>query len=130
MPLHFVIDETIGLVTTTAVGDVAAVDLLEHATKLAAVPNRPTRELVDFTDRSGGSPPLDSVRTMAEFLKEHDASEPGTKLALAASDDEVFGTLRVFEAHREEAALELKVFRTRDEALRWLGIDPAAPAPS
>ncbi|MDG2307818.1 MAG: hypothetical protein P8R42_24840 [Candidatus Binatia bacterium] len=55
MPLHFVIDETISLVSTTAVGDVAEADLLAHAMKLAAVPDRPRREFVDFTDRTGAT---------------------------------------------------------------------------
>lgn len=125
VPLRFVIDESMDLVLTTAEGEVSDADLLDHAPRLAAIPERPLRELVDFTSHSGGTVTLASVRNMAEFLRDNDSNLSGGKLALVGADDEVFGILRVFEAHRSHEALAIRVFRARDEGLRWLGIEPS-----
>ncbi len=127
--MQFSIDERLGLTVTTVVGNLTPEDLLAHATRLAATPDRPPRELVDFTDYAAWPFSLDAVRTMGEFLRDNDSNEDGGQLALVGSDDEVFGAFRVFEAHRDHSALTIKVFRDRDEALRWLGIDPADFSP-
>lgn len=125
MPLRFVIEPDLDLVVTTAEGEVSDKDLLDHAARLAEIPGRPLREIVDFSDRVGTDVSLESVRNVAEFLREHDENKAGGRLALVGADDELFGLLRVFEAHRSHHSLQLRVFRTRGDALEWLGIDPS-----
>ncbi len=120
MPLRFRIDEAAGLVITTAEGEVTGEDLLAHARALASTPGRPPRELVDLSDRTEVPISTEVVRGLAEYLSAADENVPGSRVALVAKSDAIFGMMRVFQAHREHANVELRVFRDRDEALRWL----------
>lgn len=124
MPLRFEIDESRNLAITYAEGVVTDDDLRAHAEKITTVENRPSRELVDFSGRTGTTVSLDAVRAMAAFLREGDANKKGGELALVGDDDEIFGSLRVFEAHRDHGSLTIRVFRRRSEALEWLGVAP------
>lgn len=128
MPLRFRIDDEAGLVITTAEGRVSAEDLLAHARELALTPNRPHRELVDFSDRVEITVPTEAVRQMAAFLANEDVNIPDSRLALVAKTDAVFGMMRVFQAHREHSNVAIRVFRDRDEALRWLTEEAAEPS--
>ncbi|MDJ0869099.1 MAG: hypothetical protein QNK03_23525 [Myxococcota bacterium] len=120
MPLRFRIDLDADLVLTTAEGIVSGEDLTDHARKLADTPNRPLRELVDFSDRDEVTVPTETVRQMASLLSERDQNTPGSRVALVAKTDAIFGMMRLFEAHREHPHVTLRVFRDREEALRWL----------
>ena len=125
MPLRFEVLDDPGVVLTTAHGDVTPSDLDAHARALAASPDRPALELVDFTgigtvvlDDVG----MDSIRRMAEALRRADADRPGSRLAMVADDEAVFGILRLYAAHREDESIDIAVFRVRDDAIRWLGL--------
>ena len=41
----------------------------------------------------------------------------------------VVGMLRLYQAHREQDGVEIRVFRDRGEALAWLGVEDAEAAP-
>ncbi len=120
MPLRFRIDTDANLVITTAEGEVTAEDLAEHARALAAHPDRPLFELVDFSDRVDVTISPDVVRSAAFFLAEHDANAPGARLAFVAKSDVIYGMTRLFQANRSHPNVAIEVFRDRDEALRWL----------
>lgn len=121
MPLTFVIDEKDQIVVTTAVGEeVTAADLLEHAHALVAVANRPRRELVDFQEPRELQVTLAAVREIAAYLHDADANPSGSRLVLVGATDVIFGTLRVFAAHREHPNVAIQVFRESVEARRWL----------
>lgn len=45
------------------------------------------------------------------------------KSAVVASGDLAFGLMRIFSAYGSEAAVEIEVFRTLEEARRWLLAD-------
>lgn len=47
-----------------------------------------------------------------------------SRRAIVAPDDLGFGMARMFELSRGELAGEIRVFRTRREALVWLGLPP------
>lgn len=123
MPFRFHIDQEADLVLTIAEGDVTAEDLIAHARALARTPDRPLHELVDFSDRVDVTIPTEVVRNMAEFLSQEDGNPPGSRLAMVAKTDAIFGMLRLFEAHREHSNVALRVFRNRDEAFDWLMSD-------
>ena len=120
MPLRFWIDHEKDLVVTTAEGEVTAADLMDHARALAATPDRPTRELVDLSERAEIPVPTDAVRQMARFLADADANTPGSRVALVAKTDALYGMLRLYQAHREHPSVAMQVFRDRAAALRWL----------
>ncbi len=129
MPLVFVIDRERDVVWTRARGEVCEDDLVGHAAALAAEPTRPQRELVDFSDRSELTVSTSSVRATGEFLRAHDVSLPGSKVAMVAGSEAVFGMLRLYQAHREADGVAIRVFRDRGEALAWLGVADAEAAP-
>ena len=109
---------------TTAVAPFEPEDLIAHAKRLVTTPDRPQRELVDFRGHDDPVFDMESVRAVADFLRTADAEAPGGMLALVANVDSVYGTLRLFAAHRDHESLRINVFRELDEALRWLGVDP------
>ena len=120
MPLRFLIDSDAELVLTTAEGEVTTEDLMAHARELASTPNRPLQELVDLSDRAEITIDTDAVRQVAEYLNEADDNTPGSRLAMVAKTDAIFGLLRIFEAHREHSNLTIRIFRDRSEAFDWL----------
>lgn len=125
MPLRCRIDEEADLVVTTAEGPVTAEDLLAHARTLVRTPNRPTRELVDFSDRVEITVPTDAVRRTARLLADEDANAAGSRVAMVAKTNAVFGLMRLFEVYREHSSVAVRVFRDREEARRWLDAEQA-----
>jgi hypothetical protein len=82
-------------------------------------------ELVDMSrvERLG---PFSSerARELARMSAAMDPPDTATKMAIVAPDDLLFGLGRMYEAFREAAPSSRKqvaVFRTRPEAMAWLG---------
>ncbi len=98
--------------------------LLAHSRALAGDPRfQPSfaqlsdlREVTDITVTAPG------VREAAEASP----FGAGSRRALVASSDFIFGMARMYELFRENATGEVMVFRDVHEALRWLG--PRAPS--
>jgi hypothetical protein len=71
-------------------------------------------------------PSADRVRDLAVLAASMDAPETSSRLAIVATTDFAYGLGRMFEMHREsdtKSRKEVNVFRSRAEALRWLGIE-------
>ena len=66
---------------------------------------------------------LSSKEVRAMSAREPFFSTPSRR-AVVAPDDLGFGMARMFELSRGELAGEIRVFRTRREALVWLGLPP------
>jgi hypothetical protein len=49
------------------------------------------------------------------------------KFAIIAARDLLFGMARMYEILRSDSPVEVRVFRDRPEALRWLGIEEDDP---
>ena len=59
-----------------------------------------------------------------------DARAPATRFAIVAPRDFEFALGRMFAAHREmdsRSTKRVSVFRSREEALAWLGLDAEPP---
>jgi hypothetical protein len=77
-------------------------------------------------------PSIDRIRELAELAARSDADNPGSKLAIIAPRDFAFGLGRMYETYRDLQAGSTKpvgVFRTRREALDYLGVE-GDPTPS
>ncbi len=48
----------------------------------------------------------------------------GTRRAVVASGDHIFGLIRMFHAYDESYQRDFNVFRRVEDAIAWLGIDP------
>jgi len=67
----------------------------------------------------------DSLKDLDPFISiaKNSFMHAGSRMAIVASEDIVFGTSRVFQAHLDES---VSVFRDLDEAREWL-LQPSEP---
>ncbi len=83
-------------------------------------------EIVDMTDITQIMlPSIERVRDLAELGARMSIGKPSSRLAIVAPGDLSFGLGRMFDSCRQSVAPGLKqvgVFRTKAEALAWLGI--------
>jgi hypothetical protein len=75
------------------------------------------RRLWDF-DAHGVDVGPDDVRQLAKYAKLKFVKP--SRMAIVAPQDLVFGLSRLFEAHREDALVQTRVFRSEQEARVWL----------
>ena len=126
MALEIKVNREADLVLVTGSPPLQPQDLTDHVEELLQIPNRPSRELVDLRGHIDPLVDMESVRKVAESLRHADSSDrlPRGQLALVADTHALYGTLRLFAAHREHESIEINVFRDIEDALRWLDIDP------
>ena len=87
-----------------------------------------TLTLWDFTDADFSNITGTTPQQVAALSQQFEGRrEPGAKTALVFTRDVGYGLGRMFEMFRELQASKTgyRTFRSRDEALRWLGIEPA-----
>jgi hypothetical protein len=88
-------------------------------------------ELVDMTDIGHiALPSGDRVQELARLSAGMDTRSRASRLAVIAPSDTAFGIGRMYQTYREldpRSTKEIGVFRTREEALSFLGIDEAGP---
>ena len=128
MPISYRIDPARSLVLTTVTGVVTDNDVLAHKRALASDPEyHPSmKELSDVRGVTDLEVTAEGIAVMAGFDREHDDTERGHRIALVASADVVYGMARMYQMNTVEADERVGVFRTLDEATRWLGIDEDA----
>jgi hypothetical protein len=62
----------------------------------------------------------EAVRQMNQMVQESEAAFAGSRWAIVAGEDVVFGMARMYELLRGGAAYEIRVFRSEEEARRWV----------
>ena len=120
MPVSYRIDTARGMVFSVATGDVTDEELLDHQTRLTTDGDfdRGLWQLYDLRYASFDKITAGGMRKLAQgnpFGK-------GARRAAVAGHDIVFGMARMFEMMRGESEDEVRVFRTFDEAVDWLGL--------
>lgn len=70
----------------------------------------------------GGKPSYNELKDIVRFTKQHEALRRSGKTALVVSTDLAFGLGRMYDALAEIENLShsVKVFRSMDEAIKWL----------
>ena len=82
-------------------------------------PGSDQRQIIDARD-------VEEVRVTAEGLRSISIATPygpGSRRALVATSDVMFGMARMFEMLREEDGDVFRVFRSMKEAMDWLDLD-------
>jgi hypothetical protein len=77
-------------------------------------------QLVDLTGAESIQVEERDIRQLAEMDKEAAAVNPEIKIVVVAPGDLEYGMARMWLAHVDEGELESRVFRTREEADRWI----------
>lgn len=125
MSVEYRIDTTRGVVFSTWHGKLTAEDLNDVARHLRSDPafNPDYRQLVDLSNVTGVTASFDAMRHYASDPHGDPFSGKGRR-ALIAPHNLTFGMARMYEALREDKDQGgLRVFRTLQEGLQWLGLD-------
>lgn len=77
-------------------------------------------QLVDLTGAESIEVDERDIRQLADMDKEAAAINPEIKIAVVAPGDLEYGLARMWLAHVDEGELESRVFRSREEADRWI----------
>jgi hypothetical protein len=84
-------------------------------------------ELADMTEvQTIVQPVAEQVRKLADLSAGMDIPTSSSRFAIVAPQALAFGLGRMYEIYRglnEQSTKEVGVFRTRQEALEWLGIN-------
>jgi hypothetical protein len=131
MPLEHRIDHHRRVVFTRATGTLTDAEVFAYQREVWSRPDvAGYDELVDMTDveHVADSSPT-RIMGLASLSAGMDVRAPATRFAIVAPRDFEFGLGRMYGAHREMDSRSTKrigVFRTRPEALAWLGLDQEA----
>jgi hypothetical protein len=128
MPIEYRIDHARRLVVATGHGAITDADVFGYQREVWSRPDvAGYDELVDVSRVERiVMPSPGRVRDLAELSASMDVPPGGSRFAIVAPSDLTFGIGRMYETYRGLAGGEAKkvsVFRTLDEALRFLGLD-------
>ena len=120
MPCGYIIDLARSLVLSRGWGIVTDRELLAHVRALTIDPRfvRNLHQLADLRDVVDVEVTAATIREMASLNPYGD----GSRRAVVVTSDVLFGMARMYQILRDEPTDELEIFRTLDDALRWLGI--------
>lgn len=125
MPLTFEIDHPLRIVFAQASGVLTPQDLFSYQEQVWALPE--FRGYDECVDMSGVTMIVDATEKNMQALaalavRSDDPMQP-TRLAIIAREDLHFGLARMYGSYRSmhpSHSRQVGIFRTRDEALRWL----------
>jgi hypothetical protein len=120
LPATYEIDPQRRLVTSRLWGGVTDDEVYAHNEKLRTDPRfDPTyRQLTDLT----GVTEIAVSTSMINETSLDQFFEPGTRRAIIATDDGVFGMARMYALRAEGLGQRIEVFREEQPAREWLGI--------
>ena len=120
MPCGYIIDLARSLVLSRGWGIVTDRELLAHVRALTIDPRfvRNLHQLADLRDVTDVEVTAATIRKMASLNPYGD----GSRRAVVVTSDLLFGMARMYQILRDEPTDELEIFRTLDDALRWLEI--------
>ena len=121
MPSSYKIDTSRRLVITRIWGAATDEDIHEHARRLRVDPQfDPTyRQLADMSDITE----ILVSRGTIEEISRGQLFTPGAQRAFVSSQDAVFGLLRKYQLHADSSGQVIGVFRDRNAAEDWLGLE-------
>ncbi len=132
MPFMYDIDRLRRIVFTRAVGDLTRQDFFGYQKEAWSSPG--VRNFDECIDMSAAGKiegaTEDNMMTLAQLAVTNDDPEHPSKLAIIAVESLHFGLARMYEIYRSlqpKHARQVAVFRTREEALRWLAGEQTAP---
>ena len=116
------IDEALGVVRTTVTGRLDDQDLLAHKRALLADPRFTVgmKELSDIRQCEQMDVTPQGIAAAASFDSDHSSELRAHRLGLLVPTDLVFGLARMYEMSTDGNTGGVMVFRTEEDALRWL----------
>jgi hypothetical protein len=125
MPVTYQIDPARHLIRTKCIGPITLQEVLQHFQDLKADLSRPEwlDVLLDL-DELTSLPSSAELRTVAHAVSAVRPTLEFRDCAICAPTDAIFGMLRVWEVFTEQFFRATQVFRSLEEAERWLELRP------
>jgi len=121
MSVTYQLNQEARFIETQCTGDVTLEEVLGHFLELEADPSLPDRlDVFLDLDKMTSLPESDQLRDVARAVDRLRAKVEWGSCAILATRDGVFGISRMFEVFAEGLFARTCVFRTREEAERWL----------
>lgn len=122
MPIEYFVDGSKDLLVTTASGVICDFDIVFYMKRLIEDPRYRsgmdglvfTEAIEDFEVTASGIAQVVEIATPAE------GRFAGSRWAIVAGDDPVFGMTRMFELRRAPESHDVRVFREEASAIEWL----------
>ncbi|GAV19442.1 hypothetical protein MMIC_P0376 [Mariprofundus micogutta] len=120
MSSHY--DDDLNIIFASSIGEVSLDDLMSYYSMISSYDLKEGyRVFVDYSDISLKLAERD-IPKMAEARNELVLSPDRTKIAVYCNKDLVFGLARMYQMLLDQEHYDLRVFRDKDEARKWLGI--------
>ncbi len=121
MPVSYEIDRETGFIRTRCTGVVTFEEVLDHFRRLNEDDSLPAHldVLLDLTEMEN-IPESDKLFSVAGEVGRLRSKVKWGACAIVASHDALYGMTRVFHVFAQDHFAHSSVFRTREEALRWL----------
>ena len=120
--LHLLSDPPVVIYTATGIvggaETIAAARDVQQLTTVAHISGL----LIDFSKALELSATTQELRTLAEISVAISQHSRGASLAIAASQEHVFGAARMWEVFAENILWHVELFRDSTSAGRWLGL--------
>ena len=133
MPIDYRVDHDARVVVAVGPGTLTDVDVFGYQHEVWSRRDvAGYNELIDMTGvKQIALPSTERIRELADTAARMDDTTQKSRFAIVASADLAFGLGRMFQTFRElnsQSGKEVGVFRTMEEALKFLSIDhPLAP---
>jgi hypothetical protein len=128
MSINYTVNTRQRIIITSASGDISLSDMQEH---MQTVQNHPEiqpdyNHIFDLRKAGNFEITTSDVKQLAEFSYFNEQS----KRAIVASSDLFYGMSRMYEIFKKDASVNVRVFRTYEEAKQWVGYQDETEAPS
>jgi hypothetical protein len=119
------------LAVVHASGDVDALEILAEGARMFAESDWQAgfSILLDYRRITSFAADSEQIRKIVEQDSNNAPVLEGSRCAVVADKDYVYGLARMWEILSESSALQTMVFRDHDQALAWLGIEASALPP-
>lgn len=126
MPILHTINEQLGIVLSSWVGQISDSELLPSYQQLYEneLWKPGFHEIVDLRDADMSSVSSEGLDRLASMVKRYTIGKCDEfKTAVVSPDDLHFGIARIYEVHSSESPEIVMVFRDLNRAFEWLGIE-------
>ncbi len=122
MPLTLHIEPAKDLVYIEATGTVTLDEVLQLVENLsvAGTDIRGRNGIIDASRATGTTLTFDSVRRVSDQVTRVEEIFRGTRWAIVATSDVMFGIARIYETLRMGKSFEVRAFRSRRDAELWI----------
>jgi len=120
--IHYELDESTGRALVTMTGDIGDeeaivwfegfLEALRGRKSIAGVVDTRGLERLDVWS--------EAVSLISQLAEDNEAVFAGTRWAIVAPGDAVYGMARMYAILRDRADYEIAVFRSMEEAMRWM----------